>query len=95
MNIWVTTIFDTDVWLLLIDVEEVSVNVDRSKVVLVGETRLCCGSDGENVLLLELPAPPLPPPPPPCDAVVEPAAEEGRLELEDGVLDLKRGDDSS
>ena len=65
MNIWVTTIFDTEVWLLLTDVEVVGVKVARSKVVFVGETTPCCASDGENVLLLELPPPPLPPPPPP------------------------------
>ena len=60
-----TTILETEDWLevgvAIFDV----VNGERSKVVLIGEVKLCCDEDGEKATFLELPPPPLPPPPPP------------------------------
>lgn len=50
MNTCVTTIFDTDDEPARFKEEDdCACVVDRSKVLLVGELRLCCGNDGENV----------------------------------------------
>ncbi len=60
-----TTIFDSEDWLGATEEEFEPVNGDRSKLLAVGELRLCCGRGGEKVWFLKLPPPPLPPPPPP------------------------------
>jgi hypothetical protein len=65
-NTCVTVILDTDDWLEIFEAGVDRENGLRSKVVLVGDVRLCCDKDGEKVAGLEdAPPPPLPPPPPP------------------------------
>ena len=46
---WVTTIFDTEDWPDVAEEEVDPENGDRSKVLLVGETRLFCAKGGEKV----------------------------------------------
>ena len=68
----------------------------RSKLVAVGDVRLCVDRDGENApgRALGCPPPPLPPPPPPSrDAAAEPAAEDAKFDPENGVVVRERGDD--
>lgn len=91
-----TTIFDTD-WFVGVVTEAELVKGVRSKVVLVGELRLCVERDGENVAGLEVPPPLLlpPPPPPPEDAVVEAAAEDAKFDVLKDVLARDLGDASS
>ena len=60
---WVTTILDTEDWPNGAE-EEFRPVADRSKVLVVGELRLCCGNGGDKVWCLKLPPPPLLPPPP-------------------------------
>ena len=64
----------------------------RSNVAVVGELRVCCDKEGENVAGLEL-APP--PPPPPCDAVLDAAAVDAKLDVAKGVLVRDRGEASN
>lgn len=65
-NTWVTTILETDDWLELADNNVDEEKVFRSKVVLVGEVKLCCVPKGENAAVRVDPPPPLLPPPPPA-----------------------------
>ena len=94
-NTWVTTIFDTEVWFEVEDVEAGEVKEVRSNVAIVGELRVCCDKEGENVAGLELPPPPLLPPPPPCNAVLGAAAEDAKLDVAKGVLVRDRGEASN
>lgn len=48
MNTWVTTIFETEDEPPRFE-DACPCVADRSKVLLVGELRFCCGNKGENV----------------------------------------------
>lgn len=65
-------------------------NADRSNVLEVGELRLGCVNEGENVWLREPPPPP--PLPPPGVAVAGAAADDTRFDCEDDVMVLLLGD---
>ena len=91
---WVTTIFDTEVWFEVAGIEAGELKEVRSNVAVVGELNVCCGKEGENVAGLEVPPPPLLPPPPPCDAVLDAAAVDAKLDVAKGVLVRDRGEAS-
>lgn len=86
-------ILETEDWFEPEVVEVDELRAFRSNAVLVGEVRLKDEDEGENTADFDGPPPP-PLPPPPSDTVVEAAAEDAKLVVENGVVARDRGDDS-